>query len=298
MGETPHSTANDLERLPAVVGAVTAWATTLAHGDAGDTPEALRAAQRGDSIAAGAFDAAQMRFIIADARIGALLLAGCASEAVDVADRLRCQAADFPGAAQLLSTALAGRAALGAGHLDTAVALLGPVVDLFFAVGDTNGFGYQYQLSRTTALAMRGLASEASSAWTVLQARRYPSWRYLDYAYAIANAWVSACHGAVSEAVVVVTEAARTASARGQFAAEVMCWQTAAQFGDASGLSRLGELAARVAGPRCGTRAPQTRSSRIGTELFHSGRGAGRPLRRGPDPSSSPGRRAAAPHGP
>lgn len=237
-------------QLPAVVGAVTAWATTLAHGDAGHTAKALAAAEGGDAIASGAFDAAQMRFVIADARVGALLLAGCTTDAVDAAQGLRRQAADFPGAAQLLSTALAGRAALGAGQLATATSLLEPVVELLFAAGDTNGFGYQYHLPRTVALAMRGLATEAAAALKTLEARRYPSWRYLDYSYAIAQAWVSACQGAVSEAIDIVVDAARSARARGQYAAEVLCWQTATQFGDSSGAPRLHELAATVEGPR------------------------------------------------
>ncbi len=49
--------------------------------------------------------------------------------------------------------------------------------------------------------------------------------------------------------------AAETARANGQFAAEVMCLQTATQFGDHSGASRLGELAAIVEGPRAGAAA-------------------------------------------
>jgi DNA-binding CsgD family transcriptional regulator len=44
--------------------------------------------------------------------------------------------------------------------------------------------------------------------------------------------------------------AAERASAKGQFAAEVLCLQTAAQFGDRSGLVRLRELDKIVEGPR------------------------------------------------
>ena len=58
-----------------------------------------------------------MRFNIADAHVSALLLAGRIADALDVAERVRRQAADLPGAAQLLGAAVAGRAALGAGRL-------------------------------------------------------------------------------------------------------------------------------------------------------------------------------------
>src|SRR6185437_10629478 len=70
----------------------------------------------------------------------------------------------------------------------------------------------------------------------------------------IARAWVAAAQGDVSQAVATLLSAAETARANGQFAAEVMCLQTATQFGDHSGASRLVELAAIVEGPRAGRR--------------------------------------------
>ena len=66
---------------------------------------------------------------------------------------------------------------------------------------------------------------------------------------------MAAAQGAVSQAVATLLSAAETARASGQFAAEVMCLQTATQFGDHSGTSRLGELAAIVEGPRAGAAA-------------------------------------------
>jgi DNA-binding CsgD family transcriptional regulator len=49
--------------------------------------------------------------------------------------------------------------------------------------------------------------------------------------------------------------AAQTAGANGQFAAEVICLQTATQFGDHSAAPRLRELATLVEGPRAGLAA-------------------------------------------
>jgi hypothetical protein len=102
---------------------------------------------------------------------------------------------------------------------------------------------------------MRGEGVKAAAALETLTRHEYPSWRYLRYAYGIAQAWVAACQGALSEASTIVLAAAEAACRGSQFAAEVMCLQTAAQFGDASGAVRLHELAAFVEGPRAGIAA-------------------------------------------
>jgi DNA-binding CsgD family transcriptional regulator len=187
--------------------------------------------------------------------VSALLLSGRIAEAIQVAERYLTQAADLPGVAPLLATAIAGRAALGAGRLAAAEAHLGPVVEAFFAAGERNGSTYRYQLPRTIALALRGSAMDAAAALNALEQRRHPSWRFLDYESAIAHAWVVASQGAVSEAIKIVLQSAETDRAGGQFAAEVMCLQTATQLGERSCASRLSELEALVEGPRVGLAA-------------------------------------------
>ena len=99
-------------QLPDLVCAVTAWATVTASGDAGCTTEAVDAADHGYALARRSFDAAYMRFVIADSHVGALVLSGRVAEARCVAEQLRQQAVDSPGVAQLISTAVAGRAVL------------------------------------------------------------------------------------------------------------------------------------------------------------------------------------------
>src|SRR4029077_16277304 len=93
--------------------------------EAGRTTEAVAMAEAGYTAATRSFDAPHMRFNIADAHVSALLLAGRIADALGVAHQRRRQAADLPGAAQLLGSAVAGRAVLGAGNLDTACLLLG-----------------------------------------------------------------------------------------------------------------------------------------------------------------------------
>jgi DNA-binding CsgD family transcriptional regulator len=239
--------------LPAVVGAEIAFVLAAIRADAGRTAEAVAVAESGYTVAARSFDAPQMRFNIADAHVSALLLAGRIADALDVAERVRRQAADLPGAAQLLGAAVAGRAALGAGELHSAGALLEQAA-VGLSATHALGWGYRYQVPRVTALAISGSTVEAAAALAALNKQRRP-FRLLDYERSLAQAWVAAGQGAVSEAITVLLSAAERASAKGQFAAEVVCLQTATQFGDRSGSLRLRELEAIVEGPRVGVAA-------------------------------------------
>ncbi|ORW86453.1 helix-turn-helix transcriptional regulator [Mycobacterium riyadhense] len=256
-----------LAELPAVVGAEIAWVLATISADAGRAAEAVAVAEAGYSAAARSFDAPHMRFNIADSHVSALLLAGGIADALDVAERVRRQAADMPGAAQLLGAAVAGRAALGAGRLHSAGALLEHSA-LGLSATHALGWGYRYHISRATALAICGSTAEAADALAALDKQRRP-FRSLDYERSLAHAWVAAGQGAVSEAITIVLSAAERASIKGQFAAEVLCLQTAAQFGDHSGAVRLRDLAAIVEGPRVGVAArfSAALSDGDGTEL-------------------------------
>ena len=243
-----------LDELPEVVGAEIAWALAAISADAGRTTEAATVADAGYTVATRSFDAPHMRFNITDAHLSALLLSGQITDALQVAERVRQQAADLPGAAQLLGAAVAGRAALGAGHLDTAGLLLERAAVGLSASGHAMGWGYRYHVPRITALAIRGSTGEAAAALAALDKLRRP-FRLLDFERSVARAWVAAGQGAVSEASTVVLSAAERVAAMGQFAAEVVCLQTATQFGDRSGAPRLRELEAIVEGPRVGIAA-------------------------------------------
>jgi DNA-binding NarL/FixJ family response regulator len=243
-----------LDDLPAVVDAEIAWALAAVAADAGRTTEAVAVADAGYAVATRSFDAPQMRFNIADAHVTALLLSGRVVEAVEVAERVHEQAADLPGAAHLLGAAVAGRAALGAGQLDTACSMLEQAAVALSASGHAIGWGYRYHFPRSTALAIRGSTDEAATALSALDELRRP-FRSLDYERSLARAWLAAGQGAVSEGITILQSAAERAGARGQFAAEVNCLQIATQFGDRSGSTRLRELAAIVEGPRVGLAA-------------------------------------------
>ncbi|WP_231514439.1 LuxR family transcriptional regulator [Mycobacterium sp. URHB0044] len=222
-----------------------AWAIAVASGSSGRTTEAAATAEAGYSVPIRSF------LILTDAQASAQLLAGRIAEAQRPARHVRDHSALPADAYSRLATALTGRVALGAGQLDTACALLQSVADRWLiAPGETTGWKYRCQILLTIALAMRGLVEEASDALATLAESRHPAWRFLDYEYAIAKAWVAAAQGAVSEAIKIVLGAAETCSENGQFAAEVTCLQTATQFGDGSSAPRLRQLEAIVEGPR------------------------------------------------
>lgn len=245
--------ALDLDELPAVVGAEIAWVLTAIAADAGRTTAAVATAEAGYGVVARSLEAPHMGFNIADAHIGALLMAGRVNEAVETAERVNRQAEHPPGAAQSLGVAIAGLAALGSGRLDAACVLLEQAATGLSA-SHAIGWGYRYLVPAITAQAMRGAAEEATAALAALDRLRRP-FRLLDYDQSLARAWVAACQGAVSEAIGVIRSAAERAGARGQFAAEVMCLQMAAQFGDRTGAARLRELEEIAEGPRAGVAA-------------------------------------------
>lgn len=242
------------DELPAVVGAEIGWVLTAMSADAGRTTEAVTYAEQGAVAAERGHDAPHMSFNIADAHLSALLLSGRVNEAAELARQARDRAADLPGDAQLLATAVAGRAALGSGALAEAARLLGQAAAGLTARGHGMGWGYRYRVGRATALALRGETEAAAAEMSALDRARRP-FRSLDYERSLARAWTAASAGAVTEAISAALGAADRSAAQGQFAAEVLCRQTATQFGDRSSASRLTELMALVEGPRAGLAA-------------------------------------------
>ncbi len=243
-----------LQELPPVVGAEMAWVLATMHGAAGRTTAAVATAEAGYAIAVGCSDAPHMWLNIADAHVGALVLAGRIGEALDVAASARERAADLPGAAHLLGPAIAGRAALGAGRVDEACSLLEQAAEGLTAAGHALGWGFRYRVPLATALAMRGGIAQAAAVLDKLCGlpRRF---RSLDFERSVAQAWVMAGNGALSEAVDLLCSAGARAALHGRFADEVVCLQTAVQFGYRPRDARLPELCALVEGPRAGVAA-------------------------------------------
>jgi hypothetical protein len=86
---------------------------------------------------------------------------------------------------------------------------------------------FECLVNLTVALAKSGKAVEAREALSELDFEHHPSFVYLDPEMVLARAWVSACQGAVSEAIAAAREAAAIASRMGQLAHEVLALQAA-----------------------------------------------------------------------
>ncbi|MGV9713764.1 LuxR C-terminal-related transcriptional regulator [Gordonia sp. NPDC003424] len=240
--------------LPGIVGAELAAVRVAVAADAGRTDDAVTIADAGYVVARRSLDAPQMRLNIVDAQVTALLLAGRIADAVHVAEHERREAATLPGVARSIGVAVGGRAALGAGKLCDASTLLAQATDSFSAAGHSIGWGYRYRIPQALALAMRGRISDATTV-LIEVARTDRPFRHLDYELSLARAWVSAGQGVLSEAIATAVAAAERCAAKGQFAAEALCLQTATQFGDRSCGVRLRALEGIVEGPRAAVAA-------------------------------------------
>ena len=235
----------DWAQLHDVAARATGWALTLAAGDTGATTDAIAAAEAAYLVPIRGY------FVITEVHVGALLLAGHTAQAEIEVDRFRGRLAQYSSLVfDPIFFAVAGRADLAAGRIQAACTTLERGRRAFAAMGMTSGVEYRCQLALTTALAIAGATDDAMAALLTLDDTRHPSWRYLDYEYAIARAWVAACQDDIEASVETLLAAAESARANGQFAAEVLCLQTAVQFGDYSSAARLRELTTIVEGPR------------------------------------------------
>ncbi|MGW0162513.1 AAA family ATPase [Mycobacterium sp. NPDC003323] len=239
----------DLAALPDVVGAETAWALATVAAEAGRTDTALDFVESGLRTSTHSFDTPHIRFNLADSEVTALALAGRIADAAQVAERVQLEAVDLPGVAHSLGPAIAARAALAGGRLDTAGSLFEQISAVM--AGHATGWGYRYSVAWATTMAMRGAGDEAAAILDRLDALQRP-FRSLDHERSVSRAWVSAAQGAVNEAIGILNNTAATAARKGQFGVEVLCRQIATQFGDRTHADRLVELTRLVDGPRAG----------------------------------------------
>lgn len=225
-------------------------AETIALGDLGRTTHA------GERASAGyrqLTDSPQDSFHasgLAEFHAYALLAAGGVVEAVAVAERSHREYADLPGLSRSMSIAALGMTALGRGDLAAAQRHLDSARESFGDYGEVAGLFYRFRILHTEVLARRGRLDEAITSLEVTRESRHPAYEYVEAGYLVASAWVASAGGRVTEARELALDAVKFAHTHGQLAREVLCLQTAVQFGDLGGARRLSELATLVEGPR------------------------------------------------
>lgn len=257
---TTALSGGDLQPLPAMFGH---WGLVIGHGDLGHLDSFRAAASDGYDIAQSAPDASHLRFSLGLMEIAGLRLAGALDATRAVAARLRSQSQDVAPSRALTAT-LMGLAELSCGDLVSArrwfreaLARGATVAGLSESVGELAG------LWLTTALAMAGDRVAAERIYD--QIKGYDNDVVLWKTDALlARAWLHAVNGSQSLATASALDAARTARRYHRPAHEVVCLQTATQFGSTTTAERLRELSSMVEGPRAGAAYAHAKALRKG----------------------------------
>lgn len=197
----------------------------------------------------------------------ALLAAGYPNSATELVRReLR---ADAFGPTAAMAVAAAGMTALGIGDLTTANTQLGDATTALGEYGRVIGLPYRFHIMHAEALARTGQIAAATATLTVAESHRHPAYLYVESNFLLAEAWLAASQGTVSEARKHGLAAAKYARDHGQWAREVLALQAVAQFGDGTVTGRLAQLAGTVEGPRAALAAQlaQALTEQDGTAL-------------------------------
>ncbi|MGB8960528.1 MAG: AAA family ATPase, partial [Pseudonocardiaceae bacterium] len=199
---------------------------------------------RADSFDIGLHQAA----VIGSSWVRGLLLAGLLDQAEHAARHYRERCQDTAGIGDLITSAMCAAVAQSRGQAKTAARWFRQSL-----AGHGSAFTLLYDLP--SALGMDGDATSARQAFRDMTAAWNPSFVFLEPEVLLAQAWVAAAEGSVSEAVSVARQAAELAAAQDQSAVEVLALHTAVCFGDRTVADRLALLATQVDGPRAGAAA-------------------------------------------
>ncbi|RZL85278.1 MAG: LuxR family transcriptional regulator [Rhodococcus sp. (in: high G+C Gram-positive bacteria)] len=231
--------------------AIATFALVISLGELGRIREMRAAADVILEIAQRSPEAAQLKFALGQFQSAALRTSGNLDDMLRCGERLWQHTVDTPGNLSALAAMLRGHTDLAFGRLTGAVRWLREA-------------RAEYAIERLHARAWRALnlawlaqaygkngdGEAASAVVTELANVRPADFPYVDMDCALAEAWASAAEGALHDAISTAQCAADTARARGQLANEVLCLQTATQFGDISTAQRLAKLVNEVDGPR------------------------------------------------
>ena len=181
-------------------------------------------------------------FTLVDLQVLGHRLAGTPSRAAASAQRMRAATADLPGPARLMGLVLSGHARLAQGRPRDALHRLR---EAWAGLADSTHEGrFRCRTLLATALAQTGRVEQAAPLLVDITAGSHPAYGLFRPDDLLARAWGAAAEGATTQALQHVAAAAELARGIGATAYEVLAWQTAVQFGEASpALPRLTALA-------------------------------------------------------
>jgi DNA-binding CsgD family transcriptional regulator len=248
------STLSDFHAMMASI------ALTMAMGALGEVDDITAVA--GDAVerATNSFEASHMRFWFGGVYARACRLTGRVDECVKSAQRLADSAGDLPSLAYANVAFLLGHAELVRGDFPRAVKLLQEALAGVERHGVTTGLHAASCFALVEARAKLGQPAAANKALAEARSCVPPDYLFMQTGLSIATGWALAANGCLTEAVVVVQEAAKQARERNQPTHELACLQVATQFGDASGAARARELAGLMSLPLVDAVARHTES--------------------------------------
>jgi hypothetical protein len=250
----------DYESLDAFGSTIGLCAETLAHAELGQTAAAVAKATQCYRVVDASPQSSFLGQPLAEFHTFALSAAGYLDEAVEVAGAHLRRSKERPATAQSVATAIVGFAALAAGDLQAARRHLSAQpadADANFVLANSY---YRFQLLLAQTLARMGDLDGAEAAFRSAREHRRPAYVYVESNALLAEAWIAAGHLLMDEARRTAWAGAQFARDHGQFARELLCLQTAVQFGDTTAGDRLAELADIVEGPRAGLAARYARA--------------------------------------
>jgi DNA-binding NarL/FixJ family response regulator len=178
-----------------------------------------------------------------------LLLGGLLDRADQAARQYRERCQDTPGPADVFTSMACAAVAAARGQVETAVRWHRQAIAALHGA-DPGGSSFAVLVGLTGTLGMAGEATHARQALIEMTVARHPTYVYLEPNVRLAQAWVAAAEGSVSEALALARQAAEVAASQHQPAVEVFALHTAVCFGDRTVADRLAQLATQVDGPR------------------------------------------------
>jgi DNA-binding NarL/FixJ family response regulator len=241
--------ASDLEHV------LLAWVLVAGLGDLGRIDELDPAANTGYGVADRSPEVSHLRHPLAFLQSYGYRLAGALTQMDAVIAQIWRDTRDVPFEESWHSV-LVGMSAMSRGALDDARRSLWEAVT-YLGTGDDGRMMKTFAHSwSATVTAMAGRAADARREFDAIEWwANEPDACMVDAEKSIAQAWVCAAEGAVSQAISITRDAAAQERRLGRPAWEVLVLQTATQFGDHTAAARLAELTGRVQGPRASAAA-------------------------------------------
>lgn len=178
-----------------------------------------------------------------------LIWGGLVDRADQVARRYRERCEDTPGPANVVTSFMCALVALSRGQVRTAARWYRQAI-AGIQDADPGGWSFYGLTGLSGALAMAGDTTSARQTVEAMTAARHPVYVSIEPDVLLAQAWVRAAEGSVSEAIAFARQAAEMAALQPQPAVEVFALHTAVCFGDRTVADRLALLTTLVDGPR------------------------------------------------